>query len=169
LRKWNKEDEKSFENRLIQRGGVTLVYDGNRVQEIVVGVTTSYLVADQNLTGYAQVMDELQNGTVSRSYTYGLSLINQRLIANGQGLSSFGFDGHGSVRYLTSSTGAVTDTYDYDAFGNLISSTGSTPNNYLFAGEQFDSALGPLLRPEAGAVLDDGHVGGGSAKSRKPS
>ncbi|HEV3317829.1 MAG TPA: RHS repeat-associated core domain-containing protein [Candidatus Angelobacter sp.] len=39
-------------------------------------------------------------------------------------------------------TGAVTDTYDYDAFGNLISQTGTTPNNYLFAGEQFDPALG---------------------------
>jgi hypothetical protein len=116
-----------FGNRLVQAGGVTLAYDGdgNRVQ--------SYLVADQNLTGYAQVIDELQNGTVSRSYTYGLSLINQRLIANGQGLSFFGFDGHGSVRYLTNSTGVVTDTYDYDAFGNLISSAGSTPNNYLFA------------------------------------
>jgi RHS repeat-associated protein len=34
-----------------------------------------------------------------------------------------------------------TDTYDYDAFGNLIHSTGSTPNNYLFAGEQFDPDL----------------------------
>ena len=33
------------------------------------------------------------------------------------------------------------DTYDYDAFGNLIHSTGSTPNNYLFAGEQFDPDL----------------------------
>jgi len=51
-----------FENRLVQAGGVSLVYDGdgNRVQETVAGVTTSYLVADQNLTGYAQVMDELQ-------------------------------------------------------------------------------------------------------------
>jgi RHS repeat-associated protein len=133
-----------FENRVVRAGGVSLVYDGdgNRVKETVAGVTTSYLVADQNLTGYAQVMDELQGGTVSRSYTYGLSLINQRLTANGQGLSFFGFDGHGSVRYLTSSTATVTDTYDFDAFGNLISSTGSTPNNYLFAGEQFDSALG---------------------------
>jgi hypothetical protein len=27
--------------------------DGNRVQETVAGVTTSYLVADQNFTGYA--------------------------------------------------------------------------------------------------------------------
>src|SRR5208337_2073175 len=31
--------------------------------------------------------------------------------------------------------------YDYDAFGNLINQTGSTPNNYLFAGEQYDPAL----------------------------
>jgi RHS repeat-associated protein len=42
------------------------------------------------------------------------------------------------VRFLTDSTGAVSDTYDYDAFGNLINSVGTTPNNYLFAGEQFD-------------------------------
>src|SRR5208283_3780698 len=33
------------------------------------------------------------------------------------------------------------DTYDYDAFGNLINQTGSTPNNYLFADEQYDPAL----------------------------
>ena len=36
----------------------------------------------------------------------------------------------------------MTDTYDYDAFGNLIHQTGSTPNNYLFAGEQYDWDLG---------------------------
>lgn len=36
----------------------------------------------------------------------------------------------------------ITYTYDYDAFGNLISQTGATPNNYLFAGEQFDPAMG---------------------------
>jgi uncharacterized protein RhaS with RHS repeats len=35
----------------------------------------------------------------------------------------------------------VTDTYDYDAFGNKINSTGTTPNNYLYRGEQFDSDL----------------------------
>ena len=46
------------------------------------------------------------------------------------------------MRQLTNSSGDVTDSYDYDAFGNLINSTGSTPNNYLFAGEQYDSALG---------------------------
>ncbi|MGA8673333.1 MAG: RHS repeat-associated core domain-containing protein [Terracidiphilus sp.] len=39
--------------------------------------------------------------------------------------------------------GAVTDTYEYDAFGNLLNPTSNgTPNNYLYRGEQFDSDLG---------------------------
>ncbi len=40
------------------------------------------------------------------------------------------------------SAGAVTDSYEYDAFGNKVNSTGSTPNNYLYRGEQWDSDLG---------------------------
>ena len=70
-----------FENRLVQRGGVKIVYDGdgNRVKETVATVTTSYLVADQNPIGY--VLDEIQNGAVTRTYSYGLELINERNIA----------------------------------------------------------------------------------------
>ena len=37
---------------------------------------------------------------------------------------------------------AATDTYDYDAFGNEVHSTGSTPNSYLYRGEQWDPDLG---------------------------
>jgi RHS repeat-associated protein len=77
---------------------------------------------------------------------YGLELISKyrQFVANNQGqtqISYYLYDGHGSVRALTSTTGVVTDTYDYDAFGNLIHSSGTTPNNYLFAGEQFDPDL----------------------------
>jgi hypothetical protein len=43
-------------------------------------------------------------------------------------------DGQGSVRYLTDSANIVTDSYTYDAFGKLISLTGSTPGEYLYAG-----------------------------------
>jgi RHS repeat-associated protein len=39
-------------------------------------------------------------------------------------------------------TPILLDTYDYDAFGNKINSTGSTPNSYLYRGEYFDSDLG---------------------------
>ena len=34
------------------------------------------------------------------------------------------------------------DTYDYDAYGNLVASTGSTANSYLYTGQQWDSDLG---------------------------
>jgi len=157
-----------FENHLIQKAGVNIVYDGrgsgfvltnpelkisNRVQKTVAGVTTKYLVDTQNPTGYAQVVFETLTGNTTqpfdsaRTYVYGLELISKyrQFVANNQGqtqISYYVYDGHGSVRALTSPTGVVTDTYDYDAFGNLIHQTGSTPNNYLFAGEQFDPDLG---------------------------
>jgi RHS repeat-associated protein len=35
----------------------------------------------------------------------------------------------------------VTDTYDYDAWGSIVDLTGSTPNVYLYRGEQYDPDL----------------------------
>jgi RHS repeat-associated protein len=55
--------------------------------------------------------------------------------------SFYNYDRLGTVRRLTNSLGAITDTYDYDAFGNKINSTGTTPNNYMYRGEQYDSDL----------------------------
>ncbi len=51
------------------KGGVTISNDGdgNRVSETVAGVTTNYVVDTQNPTGYAQVIDELQNGIVTEN------------------------------------------------------------------------------------------------------
>ena len=106
----------------------------------------------QNPTGYAQVISETFSGgsgsnrELSHAYVYGLERISQfrSFLANNQSqtqISFYAYDGHGSVRALTSSTGAVTDTYDYDAFGNLLHSTGTTFNEFLFAAEQFDSDL----------------------------
>jgi RHS repeat-associated protein len=131
-----------FENHLVQHGNdITIVYDGdgNRVAKTVGGVTTSYLVDTNSLTGYAQVLEELQGGAVVRKYTYGLDLISE---TQATGTSFYGHDGHGSVRFLTDASGTITDRYDFDAFGNLIERTGSTPNLYLFAGEQLDPNLG---------------------------
>ena len=129
---------------------IRIVYDGdgNRVAKTVGGVKTKYLVDTNNLTGYAQVVEELtgisgQPAVVTRVYDYGLDLISQiQLIESAWTTSYYGYDGHGSVRFLTDASGAITDTYTYDAFGILISRTGTTPNNYLYCGEQFDSDLG---------------------------
>ena len=125
---------------------VSIIYDafGNRVSKKVNGVTTKYLVEDDmNPTGYPQVLDELTNGVVTRTYTYGLQRISQdQVIENLWTPSFYGYDGGGNVRQLTNSLGTVTDKYEYDAFGNDVYHTGTTPNNYLYRGEQFDSDLG---------------------------
>ena len=46
------------------------------------------------------------------------------------------------MRQLTNTAGAVTDTYEYDAWGNEVNSTGTTSNSYLYRAEQYDSDLG---------------------------
>lgn len=135
------------ENRLksMNGGAVTLLYDGdgNRVAKTTSGVTTRYLVDDLNPTGYAQVTEEMVNGAVQREYSYGLQRISENQVVNGTWTPSFyGYDGMGNVRQLTNSAGAITDKYDYDAFGNKVNSTGTTPNNYLYRAEQYDSDLG---------------------------
>lgn len=136
-----------WENRLqsVNNGSVTYLYDGdgNRVGKAVPGFVTRYLIDTNSITGYPQVVDEIVNGAVVRTYTYGHEVISQTQLLNGSWQVSFyGKDGHGSVRYLTDALGAVTDTYDYDAFGKLIASTGNIPNERLFVGEQLDANLG---------------------------
>jgi len=126
-------------------GAIRLIYDGDgyRVAKIVNGVTTQYLVNDLNPTGLPQVVEEVVNGVVTRQYTYGLQRISENQIINGAWTVSFyGYDGGGNVRNLTDASGVVTDTYEYDAFGNALVMTGSTPNVYLYRGEQYDSDLG---------------------------
>jgi RHS repeat-associated protein len=76
---------------------------------------------------------------LTAGYVYGNDLISQRC---GNADSFYLVDGLGSTRGLINASGVVTDAYTYDAFGNLIASTGSTTNNYRFAGEQFDPNLG---------------------------
>ncbi len=152
-----------FENHLQSAStGVTYLHDGdgNRVAKTAGGVTTRYLVDSNNPTGNAQVVEELVAGSVRRQYTYGHDLISQRQLIGGQFRTSFyGYDGHGSVRHLSDELGAVTDTYTYDAFGNLLAAVGSTPNDYLYAGEQFDPNVGfyylraRYMNPDAGRFL----------------
>jgi RHS repeat-associated protein len=125
-------------------GSVTMVYDGdgNRVAKTAGGVTTQYLVDELNPTGLPQVMDEVvKSGIAQRTYLYGLRRISQTQVASGT-TSYYGYDAHGDVRFLMDSSGNVADTYDYDAFGNSVGSTGTTPNVYRYQGEALDSETG---------------------------
>jgi RHS repeat-associated protein len=137
----------SVMDQLVTNGSISIVYDGggNRVSKTVGGLTTYYLVDDRNPSGYAQVLEEWTvsggSNNLAKVYNYGLGLISQRQVSGGK-VSYYGYDGHGSVRFLISTNGAITDTYTYDAFGTLIASTGTTPKNYLYCCQQYDPDLG---------------------------
>jgi RHS repeat-associated protein len=80
----------------------------------------------------------IQDGTYS--YVYGLDLIS---MTDGSGNQTYvSYDGLGSVSDLTDGTGAVTDTFVYDAFGTISARTGTTATAWKFTGEQADDGSG---------------------------
>ena len=143
-----------FENHLVSLATATngtvlasYVYDadGNRVSTYVSSATpttTSYVV-DTSLP-YASVVEEYTGAstTPSARYDYGDDLVR---MDRGSGVYYYIYDGLESTRQLVNSSGAVTDSYGYSAFGEMASrtpSTGGTVNPFLFNAQQFDQASG---------------------------
>ena len=139
------------ENKLIkatvQQGNNVVVetytydYAGNRTSKTTTinnHVEKVYYLNDNS--SLTNVLVEIgADGTEKCFYTIGADLISQEIDGK---TFTYLYDGHGTVRALANENGKITDTYTYDAFGNLISSTGSTANNYRCCGEQFDSTTG---------------------------
>ena len=135
-----------FEDRLLsatlasgpQPGTVDYEYDfdGIRVSRTQGGSTTDYLV-DTN-RDLAQVVTETTGGSVV-GYVTGDDLVSRE---DAGGLLYYLYDGHLSTRHLSDASEIVTDTYTYDAFGVPLTVTGTSPNDFLYAGEQFDATLG---------------------------
>jgi RHS repeat-associated protein len=119
---------------------VSYTYDdaGDRTSETVHGQTTTFL-NDPN-QAYDQVLEEYANGGVlAATYIRGIDLLFEDQSGT---LSYYVSDNLGSTRALTNSAGAATDTFNYDAYGNMVARTGTTANPYLFTGQWFDAATG---------------------------
>jgi RHS repeat-associated protein len=71
---------------------------------------------------------------LAAEYVYGLSIISERA---GMSLYLFVADGHGSTRMLVDG-----QTFNYDAYGNLIGSYDTLPTTRLYCGEEWDPDLG---------------------------
>ena len=96
-----------------------------------------------NPTSHSQIVEEIVNGAVTRRYTLGHWIIGETQDTSGSWATSFyGYDGHNSVRFLTNSTGAVTDNYTFDALVIKIAGAGSTPNQILYSGEYLNPGTG---------------------------
>jgi len=116
--------------------------DGRRVKQVANGVTTNYLWDEQSQYGDV-VLETNGSGTVQASYTYGgycCNMLGELISQNKSGtVSYFLQDGHSGVRNLVNSSGTVTESYSYDAFGTRLSGPTTPSTNYLYTGQQFDS------------------------------
>ncbi|WP_028116276.1 putative Ig domain-containing protein [Ferrimonas senticii] len=112
--------------------------DGIRIAQGKDGVIKQFVI-DSN-RDYAQVVAETgDNNGVTSEYVHAHDLLSQHQAGQ---RADFLYDGLGSVRAISDTTGVVSDTYKYDAFGNLLEQQGTTENPYRFTGGQFDSELG---------------------------
>nr|HMS57043.1 hypothetical protein [Fimbriimonadaceae bacterium] len=83
--------------------------------------------------------------TIKCLNTYGIGLVSSNRESTKR---YFHFDGLGSTVALTDASENITDTYVYSAFGNLLSSTGSSVNPYRFLAQGLcydDSAMGMVF------------------------
>ncbi|BCX50344.1 conserved hypothetical protein [Haloferula helveola] len=170
------EDVYSFTNRLIRRtraDGVVidLTYNanGDRVGKWVErnGINEGshrYLIDRLNPTGYSQIAEERNDtGELVTVYDIGLDVLafHTNPASNPQSAELerqwITYDGLGSVRALTNDAGEITESYTYEAYGQLIgllrldgtsglfvaADPSSTPHSpLLFTGEQWDADLG---------------------------
>ena len=118
---------------------------GIRTSQTVDAQTTEYVIDSNNLTGYAQVLEEHVAGQITRSYTIGHDLISQA--DDPATVYHFLYDGHGSTRALLDAAGAIVadQVFNYDAYGNAVGFNAATAlTTILYCGEQFDIATDQL-------------------------
>ncbi len=90
--------------------------------------------------------------SVNKYYTRGLELISVDISDDAKKeytKKTYIQDGHGSVTALLENKdnkNSITDTYCYDAYGNLLQKTGDTENDYLYTGEQYNANKGIVVQ-----------------------
>ena len=158
------ETEYAFDSRdrlvLVDDGesAVSFEYDidGHRVGMLGEDDGEVRYVVDENRQ-FTEVLAETDaNGAIQVSYVYGADLLSQH---RGDQARAYLLDGQLSVRHLADANGEITDRYEYDAFGNVVSAEGETPNAMLYNAQFLDPNVGfyylraRWLNPESGRFV----------------
>ena len=117
--------------------------DGLRLSKTVDGKTTKH-VWDGNQQLVADVLDsELYS---ANCYLRGTNLVATYSYQNGEktGYTYYTQNAHGDVVNLTDSTGEITKSYTYDAFGVEKNIDDSDTNAFRYCGEYYDSESGTI-------------------------
>ena len=125
--------------------GVTTSYeytpDGIRSSVTEDSSTTDYIIDGMTPSGYAQVVEELDNGLSVVRYTYGSSLDPISENRGGTDAAYLG-DGHSGVRQAVDVSGAVLFVQRFDAYGQSVAKGGTFQTSIGYRGERFDATLG---------------------------
>ncbi len=131
-----------FENRLTSvslpgsGGTVSFKYDpfGRRIYKSSSSGTSIYVYDNDNLIEEAN-----SSGAAVARYAQS-GIIDEPLAMLRAGVSSYyEADGLGSATSLSNTAGTLAQTYTFDSFGNLTSSSGSLSNQFRYTGRDFDS------------------------------
>ncbi len=133
-----------FENRLMSvtlpgtGGTVTFKYDpmGRRIYKSFSAGTTSVYAYD----GDDLIEETNASGGVVARYTQTTDKIDEPVAMLRSGATSYyQADGLGSITSLSSTAGALAQTYTFDSFGKQVSSSGSLINPFQFTSREFDT------------------------------
>jgi RHS repeat-associated protein len=123
----------NYEDKMVQvnlPNGSSIVYSydhsGKRIAKTAGGTTIDYYFDGDDLIA------EAQGSSILAYYTQGSGLISQR---RNNASYFYHYDGLGSTKALTDANQNIQNTTKYDAWGNILQSSGTTTNPYLYVGE----------------------------------
>ena len=123
----------NYEDKMVQvnlPNGSSIVYSydhsGKRIAKTAGGTTIDYYFDGDDL------ITEAQGANILAYYTQGPGLISQR---RNNASYFYHYDGLGSTKALTDANQNIQSSTIYDAWGNILQSSGSIANPYQYVGE----------------------------------
>jgi len=131
-----------FENRMTSvtlpgsGGTVSFKYDpfGRRIYKSSSSGTSIFAYDGPHLLEEAN-----SSGAVVARYAQSLHIDEPLAMLRGGVTSYYNADGLGSITSLANGAGALAQTYTFDSFGNLTSSSGSLTNPFRYTAREFDT------------------------------
>jgi RHS repeat-associated protein len=122
---------------------VSYKYDalGRRIQKKIVD-GSSEIVVKYFFDGEDIIQELDGNNQVIASYVHGPSIDEPISIDKAGQRYYYISDGLGSITALVDQNGNIAQSYRYDSFGNILSTTGSLTQPYTYTGRELDSETG---------------------------
>lgn len=115
--------------------------DGRRIRKTVNGVVTNYIYNGDSINVQYETNASNQ---ITRYYTYSAGGLLLSMTEVGGGTYFYHTNAHGDVITVTDTNGNTVASYTYDAWGNILSKSGTFANQnpYCYAGYRFDIETG---------------------------